>query len=167
MPSCTGGVSETGNNYASASSLLSSFDISSCETYSNVWLWDLALTCEDLSTLEGCKCTFAEEYQSIGEVSCATSPYSSNACPEECSVCQTCMTLLGCHDVYSQSMGGAANYLSYVVASAVGLGIAVSILYVNNQKYNRRRRAKMNVATAVDRGQMDSDHPVWANPMII
>merc|ERR1719343_331897 len=58
MPSCTGGVS-TGNNYASASSLLSSFDISTCETYSNVWLWDLALTCEDLSTLEGCKCTFA------------------------------------------------------------------------------------------------------------
>lgn len=146
MPSCTGGASETDNNYYSTSSLLSSFDISACETYSNVWLWDLALTCEDLSTLEGCECTFAEEYESLGEVSCATSSSSEYACPAGCNVCQTCMMLLGCDDIYTQPMSGVANYLPYLVASAIGLGATAAILYASNYKNNNKRRRQRVLA---------------------
>merc|ERR1712151_1296536 len=91
----------------------------------------------------------------LGEVSCATSSSSEYACPSGCNVCQTCMMLLGCNDIYTQPMSGVANYLPYLVASAIGLGATAVILYVNNKKYNNRRRRQRN---RIDRGNIATSH---------
>lgn len=63
---------------------VNTFDINDCESYSFEWLMDLAATCENYpSSTVGCKCT--------------TSALTCNSsCPDKCSVCDTCLSLLNC-----------------------------------------------------------------------
>jgi len=72
------------------------FDLSDCGTYSQMWLWDLALTCSDYSSsLEDCQCTSTNILNEQSMLYCPgdTGP----TCPDGCSVCVTCMQLaLGC-----------------------------------------------------------------------
>lgn len=64
IPECTGGISDTSfassyNSdydddysylYLSVSNFYKSFNDQDCSFYENVWLWDLALSCNNLST---------------------------------------------------------------------------------------------------------------------
>jgi len=71
------------------------FNISDCETYANMWVWDLAMTCSDSSMNQtDCKCTSAEILMQYGELYCPST--EDPVCPDNCSVCHTCMELLGC-----------------------------------------------------------------------
>eukprot|EP00586_Coscinodiscus_wailesii_P023883 CAMPEP_0172504362 /NCGR_PEP_ID=MMETSP1066-20121228/178081_1 /TAXON_ID=671091 /ORGANISM="Coscinodiscus wailesii, Strain CCMP2513" /LENGTH=195 /DNA_ID=CAMNT_0013280529 /DNA_START=192 /DNA_END=776 /DNA_ORIENTATION=- len=146
MPDCTGGVSDSsesaGNSYGGQDGSEETFDLKKCSSYSNVWLWDLALSCDNDKTLDGCRCTFAEQLFSQGEIQCA-SKYGDYAhrCPADCSVCQTCMTLLGCEDIYADAMSVANAYLPYMIAAAVGLGLTGMILYFTT--FSQRRRKKV------------------------
>lgn len=66
------------------------FDIDKCESYSLQWLMDLTSTCDDYpATVDGCKCSSASELMSQGAFSC-------QSCPDKCSVCDTCLSLLKC-----------------------------------------------------------------------
>ncbi|KAL3924049.1 MAG: hypothetical protein SGILL_001280 [Bacillariaceae sp.] len=59
----------------------SDFDISVCESYESLWLWDLSMSCDD--SLIGCNCTFAAELIDDGLLSCE----DASLCPQECQVC--------------------------------------------------------------------------------
>jgi len=73
------------------------FNISDCGTYSHLWMWDLALTCDENSTsFEGCSCTSAEMLYQYGELECPSTFSDSPSCPKNCAVCNTCMKMLGC-----------------------------------------------------------------------
>ena len=71
------------------------FNISDCETYANMWVWDLAMTCSDSSMNQtDCQCTSAEILMQYGELYCPSA--KDPVCPDNCSVCHTCMEFLGC-----------------------------------------------------------------------
>lgn len=106
----------------------SDFDISDCGSYSNEWyvrccfslvtsqgkltrcllhllrLTELAKYCgDDLEDLSGCECPPARKLLADGTLACATENelgMSPPACPEDCPVCEFCMVLEGCADIY-------------------------------------------------------------------
>ena len=87
-----GGVN--GNDDYSSSSPLVYFDITDCGSYSNLWLWDLALSCDNSTSFDNCKCSSAEILFQYGTLECPSS--EAPACPSGCPVCNTCMHLMGC-----------------------------------------------------------------------
>jgi len=186
IPKCTGGISDTSftssyNDYdddysflsLTVSNFYSSFNAQDCSFYENVWLWDLALSCSDLSTLEGCQCTFAEEIYKQGSITCASSSSSSTACPEDCSVCQTCMTIIGCDTIYGSTQKGLANFIPYFIASSIGLGLSAMILYSSKESQRRRRRINNNntsntqVSNEITKKEMKRKQQTWLAPMLI
>ena len=94
------------------------FDIGQCDTYENLWLWDLSLTCENEYSLDACECIFAEQLVEEERLSC----YDMSSCPSDCQICRTCLKLLGCGG------SGNANRVSapmrrslFVVLAAAGI----------------------------------------------
>ena len=56
-------------------------------------MWDLALTCENTTSLESCECTSASILHDEGALECPNDA-GSPTCPDNCPVCSTCLTLL-------------------------------------------------------------------------
>ena len=67
------------------------FDMSDCGTYSSLWVWDLALTCSNSTSLDNCSCTAAKIHIQYGDIDCM-----NDKCPKNCPVCDMCMRLTGC-----------------------------------------------------------------------
>eukprot|EP00814_Leptocylindrus_danicus_P001795 CAMPEP_0116019092 /NCGR_PEP_ID=MMETSP0321-20121206/9026_1 /TAXON_ID=163516 /ORGANISM="Leptocylindrus danicus var. danicus, Strain B650" /LENGTH=305 /DNA_ID=CAMNT_0003489587 /DNA_START=129 /DNA_END=1046 /DNA_ORIENTATION=- len=126
----------------------STFDISDCTAYSNTWLWDLTLTCDpdDLENLTNCQCSTAQNLFDAGIIECADTENSSSsppACPADCTVCQTCMVLLGCPDIYPKNTSNNLRHahvstagkfaMMTMLASAVGVGVALVLQRVNHR----------------------------------
>ena len=78
------------------------FNITQCDTYSNLWLWDLSLTCQNENSLANCSCPFASHLMAAGKLSCS----DARNCPTNCKICFTCMQLLGC--AVSKASGSTA-----------------------------------------------------------
>ena len=115
---------------------------SDCAAYSNTWLWDLTLTCDpnDLENLTDCQCSTAQGLFDSGILTCAEAgDPSPPACPADCTVCQTCLVLLGCPDIYPKTTTSNNNFnfarlhnvgpagkfaMMTMLASAVGVGVA-------------------------------------------
>ena len=110
------------------------FDLEQCDTYENLWLWDLSLTCKNSKSLDGCECSYAEELLFEGTISCD----DFSLCPSECSVCRTCFQLLGCvkshHEASALSSGG--GYAGVLV------GAMMFVLVGGAGYYIMRRRRK-------------------------
>eukprot|EP00536_Pseudo-nitzschia_multiseries_P015909 jgi/Psemu1/247185/estExt_Genewise1.C_9800001 len=123
------------------------FDIEMCNTYENLWLWDLSLSCDmtggDL-TLNECNCTFAEELLENEYLSCD----DVALCPDDCLICFTCLKLLGC-DVdpklprISQSV--STSVMLYVVAAAVALLIFALAAYYARRKWQDDHNLNINL----------------------
>lgn len=80
----TDGSSSNGDGSStndSDDSPLQYFDLADCGTYSNVWVWDLALSCESSTSLENCECTSAEILFQYGALDCGTAEVPT--CPGE------------------------------------------------------------------------------------
>uniref|UniRef100_A0A7R9ZNT0 ShKT domain-containing protein n=1 Tax=Craspedostauros australis TaxID=1486917 RepID=A0A7R9ZNT0_9STRA len=78
------------------------FDLSNCNAYSNVWLRDLADTCQSSSDLTGCRCVQTEQLFSQGYLRCPMGDDFDDPrrlCPARCSVCQFCFRLQNCTGV--------------------------------------------------------------------
>lgn len=106
------------------------FDISRCDTYENLWLWDLSLTCETEGDPSSCECIFAEEMIELGSLNCE----DAMSCPRNCPVCSRCMQLLGCQvPTYSSSFMGSGGHF-YLLAVAFGLLICGSVYYARRRK---------------------------------
>ncbi len=67
------------------------FNMKECSSFSALWMWDLALTCSNSSSLDSCSCTAAKILIQYGDIDCA-----NDECPDDCPVCDTCMKLSGC-----------------------------------------------------------------------
>ena len=51
-------------------------------------------------TFADCECPTAGTLLKAGVLKCADSLTSSYACPEECEVCQVCLIVIGCKNIY-------------------------------------------------------------------
>lgn len=115
------------------------FDIQVCDTYENLWLWDLSLSCNnateaDLSSRSDCNCTFAQELMDNGLLMCS----NIALCPGDCAICSTCMTLLGC-----DPGPNLPKRISRLVSTPVMLyiiGAAVAMLLFGLAAYYSRRK---------------------------
>ncbi len=108
------------------------FDITKCDTYENLWMWDLSLTCAKDGASSTCECIFAEEMMELGSISCD----DAVACPRNCNICSRCMKLLGC-----QVPKSSASFLSST-RSFLMLATAVGFLIFGGAYYTRRRRRR-------------------------
>jgi hypothetical protein len=122
------------NGYSgdSGNSPYSDFDIATCDTYENLWLWDFSLTCDDADNLESCECNFAEEMMDSGLLSCD----AAAECPADCAICTTCFQVLGCATGGSgglNSAKSATNFL-YVIAAGAGVLFFGIVYYSANKK---------------------------------
>jgi len=158
-----------------------SFDMGNCNSYSDLWMWDLALTCDDVTTFEGCQCSTAIELFDRGSLQCAKQGQTSPpACPRNCKVCQTCMVLMGCDDIYhtNHSLGGN-HYTPYLLASAVAVGITSMVYFSTSRRSQKQTRHSMgaNVALPVhlvpvpriinaNSSTSTEQNHVWLAPMI-
>jgi len=77
-----------------------SFDISDCASYSDAWLFELAATCSNADTLTDCECPSAAALLESGDLMCAKDVTSASSCPSDCEVCQVCMEVSGCSNIY-------------------------------------------------------------------
>jgi hypothetical protein len=129
-------------------SLLVSFQ---CETYENLWIWDLAFSCngtDDNDSTNGCNCSFAEELVANGLLGCDDAQY----CPNNCTVCATCLDIMGCGaDPFVPRAWRSLNALSalYVVAAAIAL-----LLFGMAAHYSRKR---WKADTELDRNLLDKE----------
>jgi hypothetical protein len=119
---------EYGANYQSTYDPFSDFDIKQCDTYQNLWLWDLSLTCESEDSLDSCRCVFAEELRSVGLLKCA----DAVMCPSSCPICSTCLQLLGCADAtsFAENAEAVASVTAptFISSYAYTLGAAAGLL---------------------------------------
>jgi hypothetical protein len=107
------------------------FRIDQCDTYSNLWLWDLSMTCESTASTKNCDCAFASELMDLGMLSCEDAPN----CPRNnCQVCNTCLKLLGCTNVPNNPSElsisfGRSNISFFVVAAAIASLVVAGVVY--------------------------------------
>ena len=143
------------------------FSISQCDTYSSLWLWDLALTCKRKGSLENCECKFAEELMELGMLSCNDAPH----CPRECNVCSTCLRLLGCKNVRGSTSGlitsfGRSNMALFLVGSAVLTLVTVCVLYGARKRSDKNPLGLTLIDDASNISEMaPGESPVWLVPV--
>jgi hypothetical protein len=143
------------------------FDIEQCDTFENLWIWDLSLTCDGEEDLSSCECVFAEELLGLELLSCE----DASLCPAECPICSTCMQLMGCTTVTTGIKSGRTSNTVFVLAAGIGLVVFGLIYFVA-----RRNRGNSDLAThlmedeEIDQpedfpGSLDDDAPtVWLAP---
>jgi len=136
------------------------FDLGNCTSYSDYWLWDLALTCDNSQNLTNCECTSAALLMSDGEFGCPDgdeAPY----CPSSCKICDTCLTLLGCPETRPNvPTGGDFNMslLVYILAGVAGvlLGVIAMMVHKNGEP---AKPLEENLVAG------NSDDNVWLAPV--
>jgi len=137
----TGDSTNDGDEDDDIPSPLMHFNISDCETYANMWVWDLAMTCSDSSMNQtDCQCTSAEILMQYGELYCPST--EDPVCPDNCSVCHTCMELLGCSSPDDAQDGQYLPPEQVLLGDGMSstilplaLGIAVAILGLVGSSY--------------------------------
>ena len=129
------------------------FYIKECDTYQNLWLWDLSLTCESPEeSLESCQCLFAEELFELGRLSCS----DFDACPSDCKICETCLRLLGCNSsngtTNSSAPLSASNAFIYVIGAAAGVVVVVVGYYaITRRRQQSNDDLEAHLMTQADR----------------
>jgi len=125
-------VAENGNE--NGENPMESFDISDCSTYGNLWVWDLALSCDSDASLENCECTFTDQLMDAEMISCN----DIKDCPVECPVCETCFQLAGCTPVRPNTVfvGGGKSTTTYL---AIAAAVAIFLFGVGYYYYQRRK----------------------------
>lgn len=116
-----------GNNsgQGSESNPYADFDVSTCDTYENLWLWDLSLTCESENNLKTCECSFAQELLRLGILSCQ----DASLCPTSCSICSTCMRILGCITGNAELNVASDSSNIFLILAAVASVVVFGVVY--------------------------------------
>jgi len=81
------------NENGESPSPLQYFDMTDCGSFSSIWMFDLAITCANSTSLDSCDCTAAKLHIFYGDIDCVF-----DECPANCIVCDMCMKLTGCLD---------------------------------------------------------------------
>lgn len=124
-----------------------------CDSYDNLWLWDLAFSC---NTTDGCSCTFAEELVDNELLACE----DASLCPENCTVCSTCMDLLECDDSEPMPPGGWRSLSAPVVFCILGAAVAMLLFglaaHYSRRKWRDDRDLDQNL---IDKGNANASDP--------
>ena len=130
------------------------FDIAQCDTFENLWLWDLSLTCESEMNLDSCECVFAEELLSSGYVQCD----DRLQCPSGCQICTTCFQLMGCDSKNRFRSSTGFTYLILTILSLLFCGIGYY--------YFRVRHSNNDLSINLIADDSSSDEPrMWLAPV--
>lgn len=109
------------------------FSITECETYENLWVWDLAFSCDSDKSLENCECTFTEQLMQQEMITCS----DIERCPKECPVCETCFRLVGCAPIPGiiEQTTGISTSTIIAIFAAVGLFLfGICYYFCRNRK---------------------------------
>jgi len=145
------------------------FDLQNCSSYSEFWLWDLALTCDkDATNTTDCECTSAAILLSNGLLDCPNATNSAPYCPEGCDLCDTCLTLLGCQE--TKPPGGnpfkrnfSMGVLFYLLAAVAGILLGVVGVMVHSKK--KQGPLKENLVEGEVPPTGGEDDNVWLAPV--
>jgi hypothetical protein len=141
---------------------------SQCDTYQNLWMWDLSLSCESEFTLDSCNCTFAEELFGLGLLSCD----DQEDCPSDCPICSTCLTLIGCEPPVGLLKGPkiSTSVWLYIAGALVLLVILALALYHNRRRSQEENELKKNLMAGENekegfQASQDEKIQPWENPV--
>ena len=81
--------------------------------------------------MSSCECVFAEELVEQGRLDCEDMPL----CPAGCSICKSCLTLLGCAVPVTSSIETSRSFF-FLVAICVGL-LIFGLVYYYNKEHSR------------------------------
>eukprot|EP00957_Ditylum_brightwellii_P208211 15356307-Ditylum_brightwellii.AAC.1 len=76
-----------------------------------------------------------------GMLMCPSDDDDAPACPKDCSVCQTCLTLLGCPNMGTKGFENVRSYYGYIIGAAVGLIALIATVHYQQRKSRRRDRS--------------------------
>jgi hypothetical protein len=144
-----------GDNNNQAYDPYEDFDIAQCDTFENLWLWDLSLTCESETNLDSCECVFAEELMASGYIACD----DRFQCPLECKICKTCFQLMGCDTSNSFVSSGGFIYLMLTLVSIFLLGFAYYYFRVRHKKND------LAVNLMADDDTSSGESKIWLAPV--
>jgi hypothetical protein len=111
------------------------FNINDCDSYSDYWLWDLALTCENEDYYENCSCMSAATLLANGVFKCPGSDDDAPYCPENCSICNTCMALIGCSETQPYNVDNPkpkSQWLLYAVGAVTAVLLTVGAVVAHS-----------------------------------
>lgn len=133
------------------------FDVETCDTYENLWVWDLSLTCKTEGDLDQCECIFAEELIEEGYLSCGE---MLSKCPADCRVCHTCSTLMGCPTNATAQVEAVLSSSPLVILVAAAGILCFGLVYYYARK---RRRDDSEMAAGLMTGETGAEK-VWLAP---
>jgi len=143
------------------------FDIQVCDTYENLWIWDLALSCDNITQQDalfseniGCNCAFAQALMENELLDCQ----DLSLCPGDCRVCSVCLELLGCgEEPLIPRVWRSLSALSvlYIVGAAVGLLLFGLVAHYSRKHWNGR-----NNNDDLDENLLDTK-PAKVNPSML
>lgn len=137
-----------------------------CDTFENLWMWDLSLSCDSENSLENCNCTFAEEFLALGLLDCD----DAAICPEDCPICATCMTVIGCTSPPAAQAGEPlpTSTILYIIGAAVLFLIVALAVYHSRRRNQQENELKKNLMAGEDtRGDFysaNSNAELWEPP---
>lgn len=132
------------------------FDITQCDSYSNLWLYDLAISC-DTEELN-CKCTYTEQLIEKALLTCD----DATDCPADCDICSTCLSLAGCLDVTATGSIFAQASTSGTFAASFTLAVLLGACCLTFKQKRRRRNGSGLGESLMD----DNGGKVWMVPIV-
>lgn len=137
------------------------FDLNNCSTYSNYWLWDLNLSCQNSTSYDDCECTSAAMMLESGELQCPDGSESNPYCPLGCSICDTCLKLLGCAETRPENPFRTLftlGLLWYAFAALLGVVLGIIAMTIH-------RRASQPTSMQQSLMIPSDDENVWLAPV--
>ena len=110
------------------------FDITQCDTYENLWMWDLSMTCDDSDTFDNCECVYTEQLMANGYLTC----YDIALCPQDCTICEKCLQIVGCATNVGGTPGvtiSSDTFPYYIIGVAAGVIIAATVTYTKIRQH--------------------------------
>jgi len=165
----------TKNKRSSGTIESKAFNVSDCSSFSDHWIWDLALTCDDLENGDNCQCSTAEELVYNEVISCD----DDTVCPHDCPICVNCLKLIGCQStsqVDIQTIVGEQKsaVIPYVAAASIGLLLGGMAIYVNKKKPFRKKTSAYLQDDDMYKGNLmhegpscSSEEPVFLVPISV
>jgi len=149
---------------------ITDFDLGNCTSFSDYWLWDLGLTCDDQYNLTNCECTSAAILMSKGLLECPDGSEDSPYCPSNCAICNTCLSLLGCSETKPPNRPNVNKFnmsmIAYILAAVAGILLGVVAVMVHQKKTNNEKPLEENlVAGAVAPAGDGAQDNVWLAPV--
>ncbi len=158
-----GNQSNNNNNYGDDDG--ETFQLNDCSSYSDYWMWDLNLSCQNSTNYEGCECTTAAMMLESGNLQCPDGTNDNPYCPAGCSICETCLTLLGCAETRPENPFRPLfnlNLIWYALAALLGIVLGIIAMSVHKKGANAKPLQESLVAGSASPA---GDDNVWLAPV--